>query len=788
MTHPMLPRAEESTAVLVTEVKLASPRRIEGHVFDPNRLDARFVVELYADGQPAGLMRADLYDHLLRERGVGDGCYRYAFAVGDQSLELLEVRLANSNRSLGFPIAIADGSRQAGGCEGPGEVRWSGGLRFCGWLSEEPPRRQPEVRAFVDGICVASATARQWRHIDDGAGAKAVRGFELHLPRELADGRVRRVGFVDDLARPLIGGPCAFFAFEDILADFLGARADIASEKIRGALYDRCFPQSLPFELFEEWSSAFPVKRMGGQVLPKLALALVGDRDLEASVASVQAQVGIDWVAGSLCGGGCEMSFAPELLLEFLDGDAADCDIVVFARSGTLFRENAFARLVEGLELHPSASAAYCDVTLASKDGREWPVAFPSFDYERMLEQGYCAHLFALPIANAREAALAGADNLFRVFNIAFDGRRPVRFRPTDTCARAAVHVPGFLARIPQIDLAAGGSRLAEATIGHLRARGVEAIVEAAQGALFPCTRVRRAPGRARVSLLVPTRNRTDLLRPCIESLQRTLSFDDHEVIVIDNDTSDPETVEYLDGIGSEGVKVASLSGGFNFARLINEGAAHARGEFLLVMGNSVRALETGWLEEMLGRAAEPDVGAVGAALVWPSGVVRHGGTVLGVGFDAGPAFGERIDGDPGYADQLIVAHECSAVADACLLTPRAMFFDVGGFDAVRFPLQYHGVDYCLRLRAQGFRVVFAPRARLTECARKGEAQTPNAVAERELARLRSRWGEVLIDDPCYSPLLSLNGAPFSGLAWPPRSLKPRLPQWAAPRPTPPGF
>ena len=474
--------------------------------------------------------------------------------------------------------------------------------------------------------------------------------------------------------------------------------------------------------------------------------------------------------------------------MEFLNSDGVDCDFVVFALSGTLFRQSAFARLVEGLTLHSLAPAAYCDVTIASEDGSEWPLAFPSFDYERMLEQGYCAYLFALPVVEARKAALAGASDLFRVFNIALDGRRPAptgNYRPTPP-----VHVPGFLAKIPKFDLGNGATLLAKATIDHLEARGVAATVEPALGALFPCALVRRDAARAKVSLLIPTRDRFDLLRPCIESLKRTVRFDDHEVIVIDNDTSDPETLDYLEEIKSERVKVASLPGSFNLAQLINQGAAHAHGEFVLLMSNSLTALKTGWLEEMLGRAAEADVGVVGAALLWPSGVVQHGGMVLGVGFAPGPAFGERIDGDPGYTDQLIVAHECSAVAGDCLLTPRCTFLEVGGFDGVRFPLEYHAVDYCLRLRSRGFRVVLAPRARLVrrDSTRNPVRQTQSVVPRPELARLRSRWGEVLIADPCYSPLLSLNGAPYSGLAWPPRNVTPRLPEWPPPRPSPPGF
>ena len=776
---------------LVADVRLTSPARVEGYVFDPSRLDARFVVELYVDGQPAALARAELYSDLLWEWGVGDGCYRYAFAPDNlivESASSLEVRIANSGRSLGSPIALGSISREAGGFCGAGEVRWSGGLRFSGWLSDEPQRPKLEVQVFVDGICVERVTAQQWRHIDDGACAQAVRGFELHLPREFADGRVRRASFVDDCSRPLIGSPCAFFAFEDSLANVLGASADIASERIRVDLYDLCFPQSCPFDHFEEWSRAFPVRHLGGQALPKLALALVGDQDAEATIASLETQVGVDWVAGILGGGSGAMSFAPELLLEFLDSDGTNCDFVVFALSGTVFRQTAFARLVEGLTLQAPASAAYCDVTILSEDGSEWPLAFPSFDYERMLEQGYCAYLFALRIEEARNAARAGASNLFRVFNHVVDGRRSAL---TDNyTASVPVHVPGFLAKVPRIDFGDGAKLLAEAAIHHLEARGVAATVEPSSGALFPCAWVRRAPVRAKVSVLIPTRDRFDLLRPCVESIRRTVSFDDHELIVIDNDTSDPETLDYLEVIKSKHVKVASLSGSFNLAQLINQGAAHACGEFMLMLSNSVCAREMGWLEEMLGRAAESDVGAVGAALLWPSGVVQHGGMVLGVGFAPGPAFSDRIDGDPGYADQLIVAHECGAVAGGCLMTPRDVFLGLGGLDGVRFPLEYHEVDYCLRLRSRGFRVVLAPRARLVrgESAHNPRRQAHSAVAVHELARFRARWGEVQIEDPCYSPLLSLNGAPYSGLAWPPRSIAPRLPKWPPPRPLPPGF
>ena len=132
-----------------------------------------------------------------------------------------------------------------------------------------------------------------------------------------------------------------------------------------------------------------------------------------------------------------------------------------------------------------------------------------------------------------------------------------------------------------------------------------------------------------------------------------------------------------------------------------------------MLVNNDIEALAPGWLEEMVGRMAEPDVGAVGATLLWPSGVVQHGGVVLGTRSDATHAFNEQIDGNPGYADMLRVARECSAVTAACLLTDRQLFLSVGGFDGLRFPVNYNDVDYCLKMRAMGLRVIVTPHAKL---------------------------------------------------------------------------
>jgi GT2 family glycosyltransferase len=181
----------------------------------------------------------------------------------------------------------------------------------------------------------------------------------------------------------------------------------------------------------------------------------------------------------------------------------------------------------------------------------------------------------------------------------------------------------------------------------------------------------------------------------------------------------------------------------------------------------------------------------VGALLIWPSGVVQHGGVVLGSSLGATHAFNDRLATDSGYADQLLVAHDCSAVTAACMLTRRADYLAVGGLDESYFPINFNDVDYCLKLRARGKRIVFTPHARLLhlESASRGDHQSAHrkALFERELRSLRTRWMDALLADPFYSPLLSLDPVPFSALAWPLRPMSPRWP--LAPQETaiPPG-
>ncbi|WP_294537103.1 glycosyltransferase [uncultured Rhodoblastus sp.] len=774
---------------------LLAPGRIGGHVLDPADPERRFVVELLLDGAPVALARADLFaPDLAREdlgEAFGDGRHGFVFCIDPAALHSarrVEIRLANSDIVLAPPLPPA-AAASGGAARRPGAVRWLGGLRFDGWLDPAADGAK-RICATIDGEIVGQTAADLWTSVGEGREAVAVSGFELRLPERFADGCAHFMRVLDDSGRELPGSPCFFAAFADELARFVASRGEIESEKWRGEGFARAIPLFLPFSDFAPWRERFSPAAPAPEPdpAPKIGMALIGGLDNAASLASLETQEGCDWVAATLNGGEGEAAFANATLREFLDGDAADCATLVFARSGAVLYPPALALLHRALTLFPDAPAAYCDFTISAADGGEWPVALPAFDYERMLEQGFAAQIFALRSAIARAAALSGADSLYRLFNFSQDSARTMGF----PLAGAPVHAPGFLARLPRGNVAEGARTLARANAAHFKARGLAAQIEPGFGALFPAVHVRRAGPLEKVSILIPARDRVDLLEPCLESLFGTVDIARHEILVLDNQSSDAATLTCFAEAARHGARVAPIGGPFDFAGIVNKGAAIASHEFLLLLENGVEALGPFWLEEMLGRLVEPDVGAVGATLLWPNGVVRNGGLVLGPGCAAAPAFTDRFDGDPGYGDLLRVAHEVSALSTACLMIERRLFREVGGLDGRHFPVHCHDVDFSLKLRARGLRLVVTPHAKLRHRAdNAGRENLAPDGAERlqeELRRLRAVWGEVLLADPCYNPLLSLDPVPFAGLAFPPRPGAPRQPGVPPPRALPPGF
>lgn len=275
------------------------------------------------------------------------------------------------------------------------------------------------------------------------------------------------------------------------------------------------------------------------------------------------------------------------------------------------------------------------------------------------------------------------------------------------------------------------------------------------------------------VSLLIPTRNGLRLLRNCVDSLLVRTDYPRFEIIIVDNGSDEPDTLDYLDILRRDPrVRVIRDTRPFNYSRLNNMAVEHARGEFVGLLNNDIEVITRDWLSEMVGIATQPGVGVVGAKLLYPDGTVQHAGIILGY-WDGAEHGHKGMPGDaPSYCGRAVLQQSFSAVTAACLIVRKSIYEDLGGLNEADLPVAFNDVDFCLRVKNAGYRNVWTPYALLYhhESATRGKEDTPEkkARADGELRYLRERWGEQLLVDPAYNPNLTLLDTDFS-LAWPPR-------------------
>lgn len=290
------------------------------------------------------------------------------------------------------------------------------------------------------------------------------------------------------------------------------------------------------------------------------------------------------------------------------------------------------------------------------------------------------------------------------------------------------------------------------------------------------------------VSLVIPTRDRVELLRECVDGLLNRTYYKNIEVIIVDNNSSEAESFQYFADLKDEKrVRVLNFPGEFNFSAINNFGVSAAKGQIIGLINNDIETIEPGWLDEMVGHAVRPDIGAVGALLYYGDDTVQHAGVVLGIG-GVGSHIHKRLPaGEPGYFWRARLAQDVSAVTAACLVMRRDVFEKVGGLDAENFRVAYNDVDLCLRITDAGYRIVWTPFARLyhLESASRGDDKTAERRArlEREKAAMMRKWGNRLSNDPYFSANLSLCHIDCR-IAFPPRVIPPwREPLAVAPTP-----
>lgn len=278
------------------------------------------------------------------------------------------------------------------------------------------------------------------------------------------------------------------------------------------------------------------------------------------------------------------------------------------------------------------------------------------------------------------------------------------------------------------------------------------------------------------VSIIVPTRDRVDLLRACIESVIESTTYPNYEVLVVDNQSREQETHRFLESLENEPrVRVLRYDAPFNYSLINNFAAEQARGSVLCLMNNDITVITKGWLEEMVGHACRRGVGAVGAMLYYPNDTIQHAGVVIGAHGIAAHAYAGHRRSFPGHMSRARLTQELSAVTAACLVVRREVFEELGGLDP-SLDVAFNDVDFCLRLVHSGYRNVWTPFAELYhhESATRGFENSPEKRARfnGEVVYMRDKWGDVLAYDPAYSNNHTLTEELYQ-LAFPPREALP---------------
>jgi GT2 family glycosyltransferase len=428
-----------------------------------------------------------------------------------------------------------------------------------------------------------------------------------------------------------------------------------------------------------------------------------------------------------------------------------DADFVCRLRAGDTLAPHALACLAEAAARAPQAQAFSIDEVMRTPEGLRpgfKPGWSPVFERARpYLGRGLFIAAAALA---ARE--WAGEDGLADAMRSAALGLVPQRVvqlrrwlltrdvEPTETLA------PG----------ASGAS---------LKARGPEPRPdrEPSGSLVEPPVRPAQATGALptpSASIILLTRDRPELLGPCLDSVLRLSTHPDFELVVVDNGSRRADTLAILAQAEADArVRVLKRPGPFDFAAFNNEAAAQTKGEVLVFLNNDTIVLSADWLEQLTRPALEPAAGAVGALLTFPDGRVQHAGVVIGIGQDAGH-FGALVPPEaPCWLDRTRHPHETTAVTAACMAVERRKFEAVGGFDAANLPIEFNDADLCLRLAERGWTNLYVPAARLVhlESASRGSAMfRPMSVYARSRGYFRERWRKVIRDDPFHHPGLSL--------------------------------
>lgn len=434
--------------------------------------------------------------------------------------------------------------------------------------------------------------------------------------------------------------------------------------------------------------------------------------------------------------------------------------------------EDALYCVAATLEVHPMADLIYSDEDKLDESGRLCDPAFKGeWSSDLMLGQNAVCHLAVLRTSLVRKVG---------GFRKGVEGCQDwdLFLRASErTDASRIVHIPRVLyhwrrtggSTSASIDHKSYAHDAAKRTLKEaLSRRGLKGEVSRASHLHWRVQWPVPHPA-PKVSIIIPTRDRLDLIERCVETLRDKTDYTNYEIIIVNHESSDPATLRYFETLREDSrILILDVHGPFNWSHFSNEAVKIAGGSVYLFLNNDIEVIDSGWLRELVSQCVRPDVGVVGAKLLYPYGAIQHAGVVVGMAGVAGHIYRGCPEDYPGGTLPSNLVRDVAAVTGACLAMRSDVFDRLGGFDEAELGVGYSDIDFCARSRAAGLRVIYTPFCRLLhhESASRKEQEQRSArkeAATNEALAFARRWPDLLAHDPFYNPNLTLDEIPTPG-------------------------
>ena len=462
--------------------------------------------------------------------------------------------------------------------------------------------------------------------------------------------------------------------------------------------------------------------------------------------------------------------------------EMAKGEFVALLDHDDLLRPHSLLRVVEEINESPEAVLLYSDEDKIDLDGsRTQPYFKPDWNPDLLFSQNYLCHFLVLK----KEIILDVGG-----FREGYEGSQDwdLVLRVTSKLnSNQIVHIPDILYhwRIHEssvamhLDAKSYSVKAAEKAMCDLALKtDLEAEVVVVQEQYLRMKRtINIGSTSPLISIIIPTRDNYDVLKRCLETIRDKTIFQNYEIIIIDNDSKDPATLELLRiEADFSKQKVLNYKGSFNYSAINNFAVQKAEAQCVLLLNDDIEITDGDWLEELTSQAMRKEIGAVGGKLFYPDGAIQHAGILIGYCGVAGELYKGMPGDTPGQMQRANLIQNVSAVTGACLAIEKTKYLKVGGLDEKNLKVAFNDVDFCLRLIESGFRNLYTPFAKMIhhESISRGRDDTPSKKARfvSEANYMKHRWKDFINNDPMYNQNLSLGQHRQFEMAYPPRKVK----------------